>query len=79
MRIWMVGSQLAWVPIAAIVLCGGVGYWIDRKTGRSPTFLIAGLLLGVVAGIYELFRGVAMLEKLQKTNQAKSEKRAQEK
>jgi F0F1-type ATP synthase assembly protein I len=40
--------------IAAIALCGGVGYAIDAWRGTSPWFLVSGLLLGVAIGFYEL-------------------------
>jgi F0F1-type ATP synthase assembly protein I len=42
--------------IGAILLFGGVGYAIDRWQGTSPWFLLAGLLLGVVVGFYELIK-----------------------
>jgi len=40
--------------IGAIVLLGGIGYAVDRWRGTSPWFLVAGLLLGVVVGMWEL-------------------------
>ena len=44
--------------IGAIILLGGIGYAIDRWRGTSPWFLIGGLLLGIVVGMYELARTV---------------------
>jgi F0F1-type ATP synthase assembly protein I len=44
--------------IGAIVLLGGIGYALDRWRGTSPWFLLAGLLLGLVIGFYELARTV---------------------
>jgi F0F1-type ATP synthase assembly protein I len=44
--------------IGAIVLLGGVGYALDLWRGTSPWFLVAGLLLGVIVGLYELARTV---------------------
>jgi F0F1-type ATP synthase assembly protein I len=44
--------------IGAIMLLGLIGYGIDRWTGRSPWFLVGGLILGVVVGMYELARTV---------------------
>jgi F0F1-type ATP synthase assembly protein I len=44
--------------IGAIVLLGGIGYAVDRWRGTSPWFLLAGLLLGVIVGFYELARVV---------------------
>jgi F0F1-type ATP synthase assembly protein I len=44
--------------IGAIVLLGGIGYAVDRWRGTSPWFLLAGLLVGLVVGFYELARTV---------------------
>jgi F0F1-type ATP synthase assembly protein I len=40
--------------IGAILLLGGIGYAIDWWRGTAPWFLLAGLLLGLVVGFYEL-------------------------
>jgi F0F1-type ATP synthase assembly protein I len=42
--------------IGAILLLGGIGYAIDRWRGTAPWFLLAGLLLGLIVGFYELAR-----------------------
>jgi F0F1-type ATP synthase assembly protein I len=44
--------------IGAIVLCGGIGYLADRWLGTAPSLVIAGLLLGVIVGLYELAKTV---------------------
>jgi F0F1-type ATP synthase assembly protein I len=44
--------------IGAIVLLGGAGYAMDAWQGTSPWFLLAGLLVGVVVGFYELAKVV---------------------
>ena len=44
--------------IGAIVLLGGVGYVVDLWLDTSPWFLVIGLLLGVIVGLYELARTV---------------------
>ena len=44
--------------IGAIMLLGAIGYGIDRWRGTSPWFLLGGLLLGIVVGMYELARTV---------------------
>ena len=44
--------------IGAIVLLGGIGYAVDRWQGTAPWGLLAGLLLGIVVGFYELARTV---------------------
>src|SRR5713226_8183068 len=40
--------------IGAIILLGGLGYALDAWLGTSPWFLLAGLLLGIAVGFYEL-------------------------
>jgi len=40
--------------IGAILLLGGIGYAIDAWCGTSPWCLLAGLLLGIVVGFFEL-------------------------
>jgi F0F1-type ATP synthase assembly protein I len=44
--------------IGAIILLGGIGYAVDRWRGTSPWFVIGGLMLGIVVGMYELARTV---------------------
>jgi F0F1-type ATP synthase assembly protein I len=44
--------------IGAILLLGGVGYAVDYWRGTSPWFLVGGLLLGIVVGMYELAKTV---------------------
>jgi F0F1-type ATP synthase assembly protein I len=42
--------------MAAILILGGIGYALDAWLGASPWFLVAGLLLGIVVGFFELAR-----------------------
>ena len=44
--------------IGAIMLLGLIGYGIDRWAGTNPWFLVGGLLLGIVVGMYELAKTV---------------------
>jgi len=44
--------------IGAIIVLGGIGYAVDRWRGTSPWFLLGGLVLGIVVGMYELARTV---------------------
>ena len=44
--------------IGAIILLGGLGYVVDEWLQTSPWFLLAGLLVGLVVGFYELARTV---------------------
>ena len=40
--------------IGALAFFGFGGYWLDRYRGSENFWLIIGLLLGVVVGLYEL-------------------------
>ena len=40
--------------LGALALFGFGGYWLDRYRGNENFWLIIGLLLGVVVGLYEL-------------------------
>jgi F0F1-type ATP synthase assembly protein I len=44
--------------IGSILLLGGIGYAVDAWQGTSPWFLLAGLLLGLIVGFYELAKTV---------------------
>jgi len=44
--------------IGAILLFGAVGYALDSWLRRSPWFLVSGLMLGVVVGMWELAKTV---------------------
>jgi F0F1-type ATP synthase assembly protein I len=44
--------------IGALLLLGGIGYAVDQWQGTSPWFLVGGLFLGVVVGLYEIARTV---------------------
>ena len=51
-------ASASYTLIGSIILLGGIGYALDRWRGTSPWFLMGGLLLGIVVGMYELARTV---------------------
>lgn len=40
----------------AMVLFGGLGYWLDTRFGLSPWLLISGLLIGAIGGTVSIIR-----------------------
>ena len=48
------GVVAGYMLMAALLLLGGLGYALDWWLGTSPWFLIAGLLLGLIVGFFEL-------------------------
>jgi F0F1-type ATP synthase assembly protein I len=51
-------AAASYTLVGGIILLGGIGYAIDKWRGTAPWFLLAGLLLGIVVGFYELVRTV---------------------
>jgi F0F1-type ATP synthase assembly protein I len=51
-------AAASYTLIGAILVLGGLGYAIDAWRGTSHAFLIAGLVLGMIVGFYELARSV---------------------
>jgi len=42
--------------VAAVIVGGFIGWWIDRVAGTSPAFLITFLLMGAAAGFWNVYR-----------------------
>jgi F0F1-type ATP synthase assembly protein I len=51
-------ASASYTLIGAIILLGGIGFALDRWLGTAPWFLLAGLLLGLIVGFYELAKAV---------------------
>ncbi len=51
-------AAASYTLIGAILLLGGIGYAVDEWRGTSPTFLLSGLLLGLIVGFYDLAKTV---------------------
>jgi F0F1-type ATP synthase assembly protein I len=49
--------------VMALVLGTALGLWLDRLTGWSPVFFIVGFLLGLAAGILNIYRTMSRLSK----------------
>lgn len=52
LRYSAVGIEMA----VSVVIGWGVGWWLDRKFGTQPIWMIVMVVLGVAAGFRSLFR-----------------------
>jgi F0F1-type ATP synthase assembly protein I len=51
-------AAAAYTLVGGILLLGGIGYALDGWLDTGPWLLLAGLLLGIVVGFYELVKTV---------------------
>jgi F0F1-type ATP synthase assembly protein I len=42
--------------VVSVVALGAVGWYLDRKWNTTPWLLIAGLVLGLITGIWTMLR-----------------------
>ena len=63
MRELALAMELPFIPIAAVVIAGGLGYLLDSRLHTWPLFALLLGLLGFVAGIREVLRRVSKAEK----------------
>ena len=54
-----IGLQFALV----ILVFTGVGYWLDKRLGSSPWFLLVFVFLGAAGGFYSMVRKVTDAQK----------------
>lgn len=55
---WLAMSGLGFEFVAAILLPGALGWWLDRVAGSTPWIMLVGGLLGFAAGLRLLMRSV---------------------
>jgi len=53
-RYMALGIQM--VVVTAVI--AAIGYWLDKKTGKAPVFLIVFFLLGAFGGIAVVWRAL---------------------
>lgn len=58
------GLGLSWALSTLLFLLAG--WWLDRKVGTTPLFLILGAFVGASAGFYSMYRHVVMEPRDQK-------------
>jgi ATP synthase protein I len=48
---WVAMSGLGFEFVAAVLLPGALGWWLDRMAGTAPWLMLAGGILGFVVGL----------------------------
>lgn len=56
---WVAMSGVGFEFVAAVLLPGALGWWADRWLQSSPWLMIAGGVLGFVAGLRLLMKSVS--------------------
>ena len=56
------GTQLA----ATVILMVLIGYWLDKKFGTSPLWIVLFSILGMFLAIYNFIKSVLKLSKKEK-------------
>lgn len=54
----MGGFDLGLNFMVSILLCGGVGYGVDRWLGSLPWGMLIGFVLGFCAGLYVIWKKI---------------------
>jgi ATP synthase protein I len=48
---------------ASILICLGIGWWVDQRYHTSPWLTLVGAFFGMAAGFYNLYRTVVGMSK----------------
>ena len=51
-------TQVGWVMALSIVLCLGLGIWVDGRMNTKPAFTLFLLFVGVVIGAFAVYSTV---------------------
>ena len=50
---------IGWTMVSSLGVGLAVGYWLDKKWGTEPTWLLVGGGFGILAGFYHFYRAVS--------------------
>ncbi|HRC86365.1 MAG TPA: AtpZ/AtpI family protein, partial [Thermoanaerobaculia bacterium] len=70
LRLSSLGMELAGAAAGGTLL----GYWLDRRYGTSPRWLLVGALVGIGGGLYNLIRS-ALAASRESSREAERQKR----
>ena len=51
-RAWRLSVEI----IAAFLVCGGFGWWLDGFLDTKPVFLLVFAVLGMIVGVYNVYK-----------------------
>ena len=58
LRTFALAMELPFIPVAGVLIGGGVGYWLDARFGSGPALTLLLGLLGFAAGVREVLRRI---------------------
>jgi F0F1-type ATP synthase assembly protein I len=50
--------ELPFIPVAGVIIAGGIGYWLDARFGSSPLLTLLLGAVGFAAGVREVLRRI---------------------
>ena len=56
-------SHLGLQLLVSFCIFTGLGYWLDRKLGTLPLFMLLGLAIGFAGGTYSVYKDLFPSEK----------------
>lgn len=59
---FLVAVDFGYTLLAATVIFGGLGLWLDNHYLTRPLFTLGGIFLGLAVGFNSLFRRLNLLE-----------------
>ncbi len=71
----LVISTLGLEFATAEILGGAVGFWLDKKYNTLPWFLLVGVVLGFMLGLYIVLRRTQEMDRLAAQEKKKNERR----
>jgi F0F1-type ATP synthase assembly protein I len=53
---WYAMAGVGFEFAAAILMLGGIGWWLDKQFGTRPWLMVVGFVLGFIVGLWLLLR-----------------------